>query len=270
MDYLLAIERMMLMSRLLININDLKEISEYEKIGITNFLFAVDKLSIGYTSFALDQIPDNSYLLINRVLDNESVIYLKSIMNQMNRFKGIIYEDIAVFNLFSDSHLELIWFQNHFTTNYQSINFWLSKGVDSAVISNELTEVEIDEIIASANKPLVLNVLGKNQIMYSRRTLLSNFNKKMNLTNVNDCVIDTKNNDTTFFIRESIYGTVIFNNEYFNYTHLMKKYNDSVKFYLILNLDLDVDKIKSILEGSSFGNDGFLNKKTVYKMEEYN
>lgn len=260
---------MMLMSKLLININDLKEISEYEKIGFSNFLFAVDKLSIGYSSFSLDEIPDNSYLLMNRVMDNESVEYLKSIQGKMSRFKGIIYEDIAVFNLFSNSNLELIWFQNHFTTNYESINFWLSKGVNSAVISNELTEVEIDEIINSTTKPLVLNVLGKNQIMYSRRTLLSNYNSKFGIDNVNDCIIDTKNNDTTFFVRESVYGTVIFNNEYFNYTHLIKKYNDSVKFYLILNLDLDVLKIKSILEGNSFGNDGFLNKKTVYKMEEY-
>lgn len=257
------------MSKILININELSEMEKYEKIGITNFLFAVPKLSIGYNEIPLTDIPDNSYILINRVLSSEDVDYLKSIKDILRRFKGVIYEDIAVFNVLSDTSLELIWFQNHFTTNYESINFWLDRGCTSAVISNEITESEIDEIINKANKPLILNVLGKNQIMYSRRTLLTNYNKHAGIENVNDCVIDTINNDTEFFARESIYGTTIFNNSYFNYTNLMEKYESKIKYYLIFNLDLSVDEIKNVLEGSKFGDDGFLNKKTVYKMAEY-
>ena len=257
------------MSKILININELSEMEEYEKIGITNFLFAVPKLSIGYKEIALNDIPDNVYILINRVLDSDDVDYLKSIKKDLQRFKGVIYEDIAVFNILKDTSLELIWFQNHFTTNYESINFWLDLGCKSAVISNEITKSEIDEIIKESHKPLILNVLGKNQIMYSRRTLLTNYNKHANIKNVNDCVLDTINNDTEFFIRESNYGTTIFNNTYFNYTSLMKKYESKVYYYLIFNLDLNVDDIKNVLEGSTFGYDGFLNKKTVYKMAEY-
>lgn len=257
------------MSRILININELSEIEQYKKIGITNFLFAVPKLSIGYREVPLNKIPDNSYILINRVLSSEDVDYLKSIKSELARFKGVIYEDIAVFNILSDTSQELIWFQNHFTTNYESINFWLDRGCTSAVISNEITESEIDEIINKAHRPLVLNVLGKNQIMYSRRTLLTNYNKHAGIDNTNDCVIDTINNDTEFFVRESEYGTTIFNNTYFNYTSLMKKYDSNILYYLIFNLDLSVDEIKNILEGSKFGDDGFLNKKTVYKMAEY-
>ena len=257
------------MPKILININELSEMEKYEKIGITNFLFAVPKLSIGYKSIPLSDIPDNSYILINRVLTSEDVDYLKSIKSELKRFKGVIYEDIAVFNILSDTTLELIWFQNHFTTNYESINFWLDVGCTSAVISNEITESEIDEIINKSHKPLVLNVLGKNQIMYSRRTLLTNYNKHANIARVNDCVLDTINNDTEFFIRESDFGTTIFNNTYFNYTDLMKKYESKIYYYLIFNLDLSVDDIKDILEGRVFGDDGFLNKKTVYKMAEY-
>lgn len=260
---------MMQMSKILININELSEVEQYEKIGITNFLFAIPKLSIGYKEIPITDIPDGSYILINRVLSSEDVDYLKSIKSELTRFKGVIYEDIAVFNILSDTSLELIWFQNHFTTNYESINYWLDNGCSSAIISNEITESEIDEIINKAHKKLILNVLGKNQIMYSRRTLLSNYNKHAGIDNVNDCVIDTINNDTTFFVHESEYGTVIFNNTYFNYTSLMEKYDSKIMYYLILNLDLSVDEIKNILEGGKFGDDGFLNKKTVYKMAEY-
>ncbi|MDE6292809.1 MAG: hypothetical protein K2L98_03925, partial [Bacilli bacterium] len=45
--------------------------------------------------------------------------------------------------------------------------------------------------------------------------------------------------------------------------------DDDIYLYLILNLDLSVSKIDDIINGEEFGNEGFLNKKTVYKMSEY-
>lgn len=259
------------MSKILININNLSEIEEYKKIGITNFLFAIEDFSIGYKTFKLNAIPDDSYILINRVLDTTSVDKLSSIKDEILRFKGIIFEDLAVLNIFKDESIELIWFQNHFTTNYESINYYLEHGCASSVISNEITEGEILEILEKSTKPLVLNILGKNQIMYSRRTLLTNFNKHNNLGDYNDMKLNVLGTNNEFFARENEYGTVIYNNEYFNYVQLMARVRDEdIKFYLILNQDLSSDKINDILNGESFGNDGFLNKKTVYRMSEYN
>ena len=60
-------------SKILININNLNDINEYKKIGINNFLFAVKDLSIGYTSYDLENIPTDSYLFINRVFDTEGI-----------------------------------------------------------------------------------------------------------------------------------------------------------------------------------------------------
>lgn len=261
---------MMKMSKLLININNLDEMKKYEEIGITNFLFAVEKFSIGYKTFDIDSIPDNVYILINRVMDTAAIDEFKTIVDKLDRFKGVIFEDIGVFNILKDKDLELIWFQNHFTTNYNSINFWLNNGCTSAVISNEITKEEINKIITSATKPLVLNVLGKNQIMYSRRTLLSNFNKYNNLEDNKDMILNETHTKNVFNAKETEYGTVIYNNEYFNYTKLMNNIDDGkIKFYMILNLDLSIDEIKEILDGREFGNDGFLNKKTVYRMSEY-
>ena len=105
--YPLVSERMMKMSKVLININQISEIEEYKKIGISNFLFAVQNYSIGYKSFALKDIPNESYIFINRVFDCALVDSLKEIKEEFKRFKGIIYEDIAVFNIFKDTDLEL-------------------------------------------------------------------------------------------------------------------------------------------------------------------
>lgn len=257
-------------SKLLININKIEEIAEYKKIGITNFLFAVKGFSIGYNTFELNEIPEDSYLLINRVMDTKSIEELRLRKDELTKFKGIIFEDLGVYNILRDLEIELIWFQNHFTINNESMRFWLSR-VDSAVIGNEITSTEIESIIENASKPLVLNVLGKNQIMYSRRTLLSNFNKYNNLDNFNDMTLDVHGTKDEFFARENELGTVIYNNEYFNYLEFAKSLNeDKIKFYLIMNLDLNPNDLEEILNGKSFGNDGFLNKKTVYKMSEYN
>ena len=37
-----------------------------------------------------------------------------------------------------------------------------------------------------------------------------------------------------------------------------------------MNLDLETDTIIDVINGLDLGDDGFLNKKTVYKMSEYN
>lgn len=267
----LVSERMMKMSKILININNLSEIEDYKKIGISNFLFAIEDFSIGYKTFKLDEIPEYAYILINRVLDCGDVDNIKKIKDKLLRFKGIIFEDLAIYNMFKDSDIELIWHQNHFATNYESINYYVTHGCLSAIISNELTESEILEILDKEKKPLVLNILGKNQIMYSRRTLLSNFNKHNNLGELNNMTLDTKGNKENFEASENKYGTIITSDEYFNYVPLMNKVNDDlVLYYLILNKDLSVENIKDIINGASFGNDGFLNKKTVYRMSEYN
>jgi len=259
---------MMKMSKLLININNLSEIEKYEEIGITNFLFAIDEFSIGYNSFSLNDIPDNSYVLINRVMDTTDIKKLKKIKNEFKRFKGIIFEDIGVYNIFKDLGIELIWFQNHFGTNHESINFWLDR-CTSCVISNELTKEEVEGILTSTKRPLVLNVLGKNNIMYSRRTLLSNFNKYNNLSDRNTANIVENISNNNFLVKENKYGTVIFNNEYFNYLGVFNQFDDNILYYLVLNMDMSVSEIKDIIDGEHFGNDGFLNKKTVYRMSDY-
>ena len=256
-------------SKVLININNLSELDEYKKVGIANFLFPIKNLSVGYTSYDIDEVPDQSYLLINRVLDTEGINTFKSLIPKLNRFKGIVFEDLGIFNILKDSDLELIWNQAHFAVNYNSINYYLDHGCSSAVISNEITKEEIEEIIDKANKPVVLNIFGKNMIMYSRRSLVYNFNKHAGIDDVNNVDIKDKTDKAYFTLKEDTYGTAVFNKEYFNYINKLDIDDNKIKYYLITNLDLEPSKIIDIINGEQFGNDGFLYKKTTYKMSEY-
>ena len=197
------------LSKVLININSLGDLEDYKKIGITNFLFALKDYSIGYKEFNLEDIPTDSYILINRVLDTKGIDGIKSIKDKLLNYKGIIFEDLGVYNIFKNEDLELIWAQAHFGTNTESINYWLTK-CESALLSNEITKEEITDIVNDSIKPVVLNVFGKNMIMYSRRTLLTNFNKYNELDDVNDVVLDETHTKNKFYAHETENGTAIF------------------------------------------------------------
>ena len=259
--------------KILINIENLDDYYEYKKIGYNNFLFAMEYFSIGYKTFSIDEINElecNKFLLINRVFDTKDIKLFKCIIDKLNCFNGIIFEDIGVFNLLKDKNILLIWNQNHFGTNYSSINYWLDM-VSSAVISNELTYSEIKKILDESKKPLVLNIFGKNQIMYSRRSLLTNFNTYFNIKKHNDVILEEPITNNEFNALESDMGTVIFNNEYFDIT----KYDfldSKILYYLVYPKGISVKDINDIIEGKNKNafSDGFMNKKTIYKLGDKN
>lgn len=257
--------------KILINIENLSDIEEYKKIGINNFLFAVDNFSIGYKTFdinSLINIKENKYLLINKIFNTEDINEFKKIIPLLNKFNGIIFEDIGVYHLLKDTNINLIWNQSHFATNYSSINYWLDL-TNSAVISNELTKEEVKEIIDKSNKKLILNVFGKNNIMYSRRTLLTNFNKYFKLKTNKQIILKENISNCEFRMLENESGTFTFDNNYFNIIDYIKYFNnDNILFYLVYPFGLSVPEIKEIIENNSNikYNDGFMNKKTIYKL----
>lgn len=256
--------------KILINIEQLNDIENYKKIGINNFLFAVSDFSIGYKSFELEELRNlecKKYLLINRIFNSEDCDKFKSIISKLSIFDGVIFEDIAVYNMLKNTDINLIWNQTHFATNYSSINHWLEL-VDSAVISNELTLEEVSEILDKSNKKLVLNIFGKNPIMYSRRTLLSNFNKNFNLDDNKEMILNETITKNEFLAKETDKGTFILNNKPFNLIPFLKEFNnDNIEFYLIYPNGLNANEISEYLNGKLDNTDnGFMNKKTIYKL----
>ena len=257
--------------KILINIENLADFDKYKKIGINNFLFAVDYFSIGYNIFKLEDIKKldcNKYLLINRVFNTLDVDKFKVFVRDLEDIDGIVFEDISVFNILKDSNLKLIWNQNHFATNYSSINYWLEL-VDSAIISNELTKNEVSLILDKSVKPLVLNVFGKNSIMYSRRTLLSNFNTKFNLVKNKNIILNENITNNEFLVKENNKGTIFFNNTYFNLIPYINNFDDKkILFYLINTHDLEFEDIFDVIDNNSslLCDDGFMNRKTIYKL----
>ena len=199
------------------------------------------------------------------ILNNYDIEELIKIKEELLSFDCIIFEDIGLYNILKDSNVKLIWNQSHFASNYSSINYWLEL-VDSAIISNELTYEEVSTILNKSNKDIVLNIFGKNPIMYSRRTLLSNFFENFNIDKKKEVILDETITNNTFLAKEDKNGTFIFNNKHFNLIPYINKFNiDKIKYYLVYPNEIDFETMMKYINEETVDNtdDGFMNKKTI-------
>lgn len=256
-------------NKLLVRINKLNELEDYQKEGINNFLFPLDTFSVGYNTFNLNQLKKlncNIYLLINRVFDNEACDNFRKIINDLNFVKGIVYEDIAVYQILKNTNIDLIWNQAHFAVNYRSINYWLNRGVKSSFISNELEESELKNVLQNVTKPVILPIFGLNMAMYSRRPLLKYYSETFNTEDINKAVI--KNKSAQFLVVQNELGTVMFYHKYFNLINKISlEYDNNIYMYYIDPNELSSKDMIDILNGKEINYDNrFYEKKTVFKV----
>lgn len=275
MDFLLAIEKMN-PHKFLVIITDLKQIDIYKKARITNFLFPLEGFCVGYpNAFSLDEIEEG-YLYINRILDKDSYEKLKDVLKNIpSKIKGLVFEDLGVITLSKELNLkqELIVYQTHFNTNHETINELLCD-VDSVVISSDITKEEILEILAKEKKPLVYFLYGMTPAMYSRRTLLTNFESEFHLEENKQLKLEEQVTKKQFISVENEYGTVLYYNKFLN--GVISLPDEKIEYYLINSLFLKESEIKELLKDflsnskkeKNTETRGFLDTKTIYRIKE--
>ena len=218
---------------------------------------------VGYeVEFDISEIDD--YVLVNRILDDNDIDKLESILNSSN-IKGIVFDDLGIIDIVANLDITKILLLDHLATNTKSINYYLEY-VDSVVVSNDLTEEEIRNIVANVSKPLVINVFGLKTLMYSRRLLLSNYEMYHNLKE--ERIVDANIEDKYFKIVENDYGTLFYAKNYYNALCLLNL--DNVLFFWYNPIFLDNEKIiKLVLDNDITDINSellFLDKKTYYKV----
>ena len=256
-------------SKIIVCINEENEVKYCQDLGISNFLFPLKDFSIGYETFSLEKIshfPFDCYLLINRLLtdtDIENFLKLKLPQN----VKGLFIEDIGLYYALKNSDLNLINYQNHLNNSTLTVNYWLDY-YDSLVLSTDITKEEMIEITNRTKKPLVVNVFSYPIIMYSRRTLVSNFYKYKNLKSKEHPQIEIPN-QVNFKLSESEYGTAVFDNHLLYIREEAQDLDEEkIKYYLINTRFVPLDILKKAIEGENIDNTtkGFMSTKTIYKV----
>ena len=139
-------------------------------------------------------------------------------------------------------------------------------------ISNEITKDEISTILDNVSKSVVLHLYGFNQVMYSRRLLLTNWSEEFDIPNKNTNVIVDRATKVKFRAIENEYGTVMYSDKIFNGKELLGLKN--VKYYYVNPMLLEHNEVMDFLTNTNHISDnednGFLDRETIYKLKERN
>lgn len=238
-----------------------------------SFLYPLKGFCVGHSfELTFDDIEQKSFILINRLLDKEGIETLESLfLKNQNKIKGVVFEDLGVLEIIKkmNSPIETIYSPMHTMCSIHTVNACLDF-VDTVVLSPDITKEEIESVLEGAKKSVSLLLYGPLPYLYSRRTLLTNYQKVHELEEKKEEILYEKTTEKQFYFVENDYGTVCYDKKNFDGRVLLEKEN--VKYYVI---DLqhteyeDIDAwLASFLEKKPLQNttDGFLYQKTIYRL----
>ncbi len=259
-------------NKILLLVNNKSILDKIDNKDVT-FLFPLKDFSIGFQNYyKIEDIPEGGYIFVNKIMDNKNIENFKEVLNNISsKIKGIVFDDIGVLNILNNLNINMkkILFLNHFNCNYESINIYLNY-VDSVFISPDITFLEVKEILDKALKPLVVYTFGYINIMYSRRNLITNYNKYFKEDAKLHNYLEEINTKQKFIIKEEKEGTVIYPNKPFNGLELRGLEN--VLFEFINGVFLSDEEIIEIIKAKDNLQDKYpytyLGKEqTIYKLK---
>lgn len=271
------------MKKILIQPNSLENLGDVLKNDIDGVILPLEHLSVNSSVyFSLEDIKSVINLTskevcvsINKIMHNEDLYNLEQAivaLNKMNVSK-IFFYDLAVMNIIKRLNIkkELVIFQDHLNASIYSNNFYKKRGINYAVITNDITKDEINEI--SKYNSLMLICYGYLPIFYSRRYLITNYLKYIDKDKNSD-VYYIKNKEDKYPIVEEEYGTTIYTKKPINLINDIDEINVD---YIILNANLTNNQeflsilnqyINNVSDDKEYYR-GFIDKKTVYKVADY-
>ena len=241
----------------LVTVTNKDYISKLKKEDVT-LVYPLRFFSTGYEEyFDISDIDD--FVLINRILTDSDLDKLE-VMLKNSHIKGIIFDDLGML----DVNITKILLLDHIANNSKSVNYYLEY-VDSVVVSSDLSKEEIKLVVKNANKKVVVFAFGLKALMYSRRNLVTNYEKHFKIEENN--ILDASINNKYFKFIESKEGTKVYAYPYYNALELLEL--DNVLYFWCDPILLDVENIIKVLHGDTKSIETssiFLDKKTVYKV----
>lgn len=176
------------MTKLLVQPVNLESISKLNNTNIDGYIIGLKNYSIFQNlKLNLDEIKDldisnkELFISMNKPIHNNDLKELKEILKRISKLniKGILFEDIAIYNINKRDNLglNLIWNQMHLPTNYETCNYWKNKGCIGAYLSTELMLDDFINIKKNTDMLIFINLYGHSPIFESSRTLITNYMK---------------------------------------------------------------------------------------------
>ena len=165
------------------------------------YLLGVENFSVNVPcSFSLEEIKEikdilkkqkkEIFLSLNKNMFSSDLQNLEVCLEKIEELfiDGICFYDVSIPSIMKRRNFKtpLVWSQEHFTTNYLTMNYWFDSGVTFTQLSNEITKEEIDEIRKNTKMKLISQVFGYIPMFYSKRPLVTNYKKVFSLEEKSD------------------------------------------------------------------------------------
>lgn len=273
------------MKKILVKVNNEEELTypaDGYVLGVTRFCICFNKtFNISEINQVIKKNNDKEiYVSLNKPVFNFEVEEYKNLLLNLDKLglNGIIVGDVAA--LTYDLKTPIIIDQLHLNNSSLTVKYFLNNGVKGVFLTNDITLDEINKIKdENKNGLLFKQVFGLPHLSSSVRSLVTNylsyFDKKLNGRVYK---IKERIDDDSYFIVEDYFGTHILGSKPINLINeldaikvdyaiidgylLDKKIDNVLKAFL----ENDVTKRKEIDEAFN-SNEGFINRKTIYKVK---
>lgn len=223
--------------------NDFYVIPNNKDVVFNNLILPLKDYSIGfdvyYTVSEINSLSRklNVSVIINKFLHKEDIKNIINIINELeiDNIKYIFVEDLGLVSLLDNN--KVVVSQNHIINNYDSINYFKSLGYSNILVNNDLTINELKEIISKTSSNLFMYFISKNNLMYSKRRLLTAFSNYKNSDILKKEVITEKVSNHKLIIKEEKCGTCIFNKRIFAGNKYMSELSSVNKIVNLSNMD---------------------------------
>lgn len=236
--------------------NCIKDIDSYMEQGVNTFIVGLEDFCINYPSVSLKKIKElsdkcNLFVSVNKNIFNSELDSLKDNLIELSKLSimGVLFYDIGVLNVVLENKIDvnLVWHQTHMVTNYNTCNYYNSKGVKGAFLANEITLDEILEIKEKTNMELMVEVFGYPIMSHSRRSLLTNYFKSIDREKENR-TYELTDRENSYLLKETKDGASILFGKLINGTKPLFDLIDNGIDYLVLDMqEVDMELSKNVL-----------------------
>lgn len=265
------------------SIDELKLDADGYILGFNDFCLSFEK------TFSIDEIKSivkeysekEIFVSLNKMIFNSELSLYKSILFELDKLplKGIIIGDTAalIYNL----NTNLIMEQLHLNNSYLTANHYYNNGCSGIYLTNDITLEDINYIKENSNSILFKDVFCLSHLSTSKRNLITNYLKHFNIDKKDEYFYICEEKDNNYYlIKEDKTGTHIYNSKVLN---IIDKVDDLKTDYVIFDShmlnkenfkEIYNDYKKGIIDNEKINklfdfDNGFINKKTIYKVKNY-
>ena len=269
------------MSKLIVSANNIDHLKELLLMDIDGIIIYIDKLSVNGSFYMdiddvnkIDFLGKEVFISINKIMHNDDLSLIDELFDKIKSYNyKILFYDMAVYNIAKkyDMVSRLVLYQDHLNANSVSNNFYYDLGIGGSYINSDITKDELDIIKRNSKGFIMYTVYGYIPIFYSRRYLVTNYLKYIDVVK-KDKQYFIKDENDKYPISEEEFGTTIYSKREINLINYLDELKDID--YLVLHSNMISDENFNEMINKFIKRDkiddvyiGFYHTKTIFKVK---